>query len=159
MSFHSIVPFLPKSFRRFLSPRRYGLDQAKPYVRALVGDQRLVAVDVGAAKGILPHWHTLDGVALIYQIEPRKSACDELVQINSLGKHPDLYRVLCAAVAGSDGPRTLYISQAETGTSLFYPDISAAPDAGAYVSLEYFFPITEQVIQTQTLDTLLGESG
>jgi FkbM family methyltransferase len=158
LAFDSIAPFLPKTFRRLLSPRRHGLDQAKPFMRALVGEQRLVAVDVGAAKGILPHWQTLDGTALIYQIEPRSSACEELVQINNLGKHPDLYRVLCAAVAGGNGLRTLYVSQVETGTSLFYPDIAAAPDAGAYVSLEYFFPITEQTIHTQTLDTLLDNS-
>ena len=158
MALESIAPFLPKTFRRLLSPRRYGLDQAKPYMRALVGEQRLVAVDVGAAKGILPHWQKLDGIALIYQIEPRNSACEELVQINKLGRHPDLYRVLCAAVAGSSGPRTLYVSRVDTGTSLFYPDIAAAPDAGAYVSLEYFFPITEQTIDTQTLDSLLAGS-
>jgi FkbM family methyltransferase len=159
LAFNSLLPYLPQALRRLLSPRRSGLDQAKPFMRALVGDQRLVAVDVGAAKGILPHWFTLDGIALIYQVEPRNDACEELVRINKAGKHPDLYRVLCAAVAGSNGPRTLYVSQVETGTSLFYPNVASAADGGAYVSMEYFFPINEETVQTQTLDTLLTNSG
>jgi FkbM family methyltransferase len=159
VAFEKIAKFLPESFGRYLSPGRYGLVHSRSYARELIGSQRLVAVDVGAANGLLPHWHSLDGVAQIYQIDPRVEACRELEAINRKCSRPDLYKVLCAAVAGTEGPRTLYVSNAPTGTSLFAPDFSAAADAGAYLSDEYFFPITEQTIETRTLSSIFDELG
>jgi FkbM family methyltransferase len=155
MAFDRLARFLPKFLGWYLSPRRNGLRDARPLVRAALGDQRFIAVDVGAANGILPHWQNLDGIAVIYQIDPRHPACLELEAANRGGNFPDLYCVIEAAVAGSEGPRTLYVSNAPTGTSLFSPDFSAAPDAGAYVSMEYFLPMTQQVIETRTLKSLL----
>src|SRR5204863_9695047 len=111
--------------------------------------------DVGAANGLLPHWVSLDGIAHIYQIEPREDACAELERENAKSVTPDLYRVLRAGVSGTDGPRTLYVSNAPTGTSLLPPDPASVPDCGDYVDPEYLFPITEQTIQTQTLATLM----
>lgn len=159
MAFERVAKILPKSFECYLSPGRYGLRAAKGYVEELLGDQRLVAVDVGAAQGILPHWHTLDGIACIYQIDPRDEACAELERINGATGHPELYRVVRAAVAGTEGQRTLYVSNAPTGTSLFAPDFSAVADAGAYLSEDYFFPIVEQTIETRTLRSILDELG
>lgn len=154
-----LARFLPKGFERYLSPGRYGLRSAMGSTRELVGEQPLVAVDVGAANGLLPHWHTLNGVAHIYQIEPRQSACSELEALNKTTDYHDLYRVICAAVAGTEGPRTLYVSNAPTGTSLFSPDFSAAADARAYLSQDYFFPISEEKIQTRTLRSIFDEIG
>jgi len=159
VAFEKIAKFLPESFGRYLSPGRYGLVHSRSYARELVGPQRLVAVDVGAANGLLPHWHSLDGVAQIYQIDPRVEACRDLEAVNQKCSHPDLYKVICAAVAGTEGPRTLYVSNAPTGTSLFAPDFSAAADAGAYLSEEYFFPIVEQTIETRTLRSIFDELG
>jgi FkbM family methyltransferase len=157
VAFERVVKVLPKSFERYLSPGRYGLRVARNYVQELLGNQRLVAVDVGAAHGILPHWHALHGIACIYQIEPRDEACAELGRINAASSHPEFYRVVRAAVAGTEGPRTLYVSNAPTGTSLFPPDFSAVADAGAYLSEDYFFPIVEQTIETRTLRSILDE--
>jgi FkbM family methyltransferase len=159
VAFERIARFLPESFGRILSPARYGLDHARSYALELIGPQRLVAVDVGAANGLLPQWFSLDGVAQVYQIDPRAEACQELEAINRKCGHPDLYKVICAAVAGAEGPRTLYVSNAPTGTSLFAPDFSAAADAGAYLSEEYFFPIVEQTIRTRTLQSIFDEVG
>jgi FkbM family methyltransferase len=156
MAFDRLARFLPKSLGWYLSPRRNGLRDAGPLVRSALGDQRLVAVDVGAANGILPHWQNLDGIAMVYQIDPRHSACLELDVANRSGNFSDLYCVIEAAVAEREGPRTLYVSNAPTGTSLFAPDFSTAPDAGAYVSMEYFLPMTQQVIETKTLEALLS---
>lgn len=157
MAFGTVAKILPESFGRYLSPGRYGLRAAKSYAQELVGEQRLVAVDVGAANGLLPHWHTLDGVACLYQIDPREDACADLETINKTTGNPELYRVVRAAVAGTEGPRTLYVSNAPTGTSLYAPDFSTAPDAGAYLSEDYFFPIVEQTIETRTLRSVFDE--
>ena len=150
---------LPKHLKRYVSPGQHGLQMAKSYLRELVGDQRLIAVDVGAANGLLPHWNTLDGVACIYQIDPRDDACAALEKMASASGDPELYRVVRAAVAGFEGPRTLYVSNAPTGTSLFAPDLSAAADAGVYLSEDYFFPIVEQTIETRTLASIFDELG
>jgi FkbM family methyltransferase len=159
VAFEKFARFLPASFGRYLSPARYGLLHSKRYMRELIGSQRLVAIDVGAANGLLPHWHSLDGVAQIYQVDPRADACQELEAINRQGGNPDLHKVICAAVAGTEGPRTLYVSNAPTGTSLFAPDFSSAADAGAYLSEDYLFPIVEQVIETRTLQSIFDELG
>jgi FkbM family methyltransferase len=159
MALDKIQRFLPASAGRYLSPRRYGLEHSRSDARQLLGSQRLVAVDVGAAHGLLPHWFSLDGVAKIYQIEPRLEACQAIEAVNAKCDHPDLYKVICAAVAGTEGPRTLYVSNAPTGTSLFAPDFSAAGDAGGYLSEEYFFPITERTIETRTLGSIFEELG
>jgi FkbM family methyltransferase len=157
VAFEKIARFLPESSGRYLSPARYGLLHSKRYARELIGSQRLVAVDVGAANGLLPHWYSLDGIAQVYQIDPRVEACQELEAINRGGGHPDLYKVVCAAVAGTEGPRTLYVSNAPTGSSLFPPDFSSAADAGAYLSEDYFFPMVERVIETRTLQSIFDE--
>lgn len=159
VAFEKIARFLPESFGRYLSPARYGLLHSERYARELIGSRRLVAIDVGAANGLLPHWHSLDGVAQIYQVDPRADACRELEAINQEGGHPDLYKVICAAVAGTEGSRTLYVSNAPTGTSLFPPDFSSAADAGAYLTEDYFFPIVERVIETRTLGSIFDELG
>ena len=82
MAFDRLARFLPKFLGWYLSPRRNGLRDARPLVRAALGDQRFIAVDVGAANGILPHWQNLDGIAVIYQIDPRHPACLELEAAN-----------------------------------------------------------------------------
>lgn len=159
MAFDGIARLLPESFGRYLSPGRYGLRYARPLVKSILGTQKLVAVDVGAASGILPHWYNIDGIALIYQIDPRAAACQELEAINRNGEFSNLYRIIQAAVTGDGAQRTLYVSNTPTGTSLFAPDFSTASDAGAYVSMEYFLPMSQETIETKTLETLLGAAN
>lgn len=127
--------------------------------RKIAGGQRLVAVDVGAAEGIPPHWQAIDGVATIYQIEPRAEACRALEAANAVSPHRGLYKVLCAAVGRADEDRTLHVSNVPTGTSLYAPDFGAIRDIGEYVDPAYFEPLTEASIRTRRLETLLGEVG
>jgi FkbM family methyltransferase len=145
--------------RRAVLPRR--TDSLNPIVlgREVLGDQRFLAVDVGAANGLLPHWHWLNGVASIMQIEPRAEACRELEAMNAASGYPERYRVVEAALSGIDGPRTLYVSNAPTGTSLLPPAPQSDPDCGRYVDLNYIYPIKEHVIQTKTLATIMREQG
>jgi FkbM family methyltransferase len=145
--------------RRAVFPGRADRLNQRSLARRILGNQRLVAVDVGAAQGLLPHWESLDGIALIYQIEPREDACRTLEVRNAAREDPGLYRVVCAAVSGTDGPRVLYVSNAPTGTSLLKTDPKSVPDCADYVDLNYLYPMSEQQIETRSLATLLRERG
>lgn len=123
------------------------------------GQQRFVAVDVGAANGLLPHWQWLDGVAHVFQIEPRIDACKELEALRVASRFPDMYTVIAAALSGEGGPRTLYVTNAPTGTSLLPPARESDQDCTRYVDPAYIFPITEQVIDTRSLVTVMHEQG
>lgn len=145
--------------RKVVSPRRTDALDPRLVGREILGDGRFVAVDIGAANGLLPHWQWLDGVANVYQIEPRADACRELEEANTRSPRPELYRVIQAAVSGQDGLRTLYVSNAPTGASLLRTDPASVPDCADYVDLDYLYPMTEQPIETQSLATLLREHG
>lgn len=125
----------------------------------ILGGEGLVAIDVGAAQGLLPHWHLLDGIARMYQVEPRADACEDLKRVNAAGGFAATRRVICAAVAATEGPRTLYVSNAPTGTSILPLNVAAERDCGDYVDADYLFPITEQQIATRRLDSLMDAAG
>jgi FkbM family methyltransferase len=125
----------------------------------ILDKDRLIAVDVGAANGLLPHWEMLDGIATIFQIEPRADACRELEQANKCRCRPDLYRVVETALSQSGGMATLYVSNAPTGSSLFRTDPGASPDCGDYVDQSYLYPITEHPIATETLTATMDRHG
>jgi FkbM family methyltransferase len=146
---------LARRVRRTVSPRRTDSLSVRSVGLAILGDERLVAVDVGAAMGLLPHWHLLDGIAQIYQIEPRADACEDLKRENAAAGLTSTRRVLCAAVAGSEGPRTLYVSNVPTGTSILQYNVEAARDCGDYADMNYLFPLAEQQITTQRLSSLM----
>ncbi len=145
--------------RRRVAPLRTdGLTKAG-LLQTILGDERFVAVDVGAANGLLPHWELLSGVAQAYQVEPRQDACAELESINKAAGLSASRHVVCAGVAGSDGPRTLYVSNVPTGTSILRFEPVAGADCADYVDPNYLFPITEQRIQTRRLSSILNDAG
>jgi len=121
----------------------------------VLGQQRMVAVDVGAANGLLPHWEALDGVATIYQVEPRADACRELERINAGRRRPELYHVVQAALSETGGPATLYVTNAPTGSSLLPFDGRKTSECDDYIDLTYRHPITELLIETETLANLV----
>lgn len=125
----------------------------------ILGGQKFVAVDIGAAIGLLPHWESLDGVATIYQIEPRAEACRTLIEQNARRRTPDLFHVIDAALAEKGGKATLYVSNAPTGTSLLKPNPMSSPDCTDYVDLTYLYPIEEQEIEVETLTALMDRLG
>ncbi len=124
---------------------------------SLLGSQKLVGVDVGAANGLLPHWRSLDGIATIYQVEPRKESCDDLRAQLQNSVRPDLYQVIEAGVAGTEGERTLYVSNVPTGSSLYSPNPDARDNDGQYTDPSYFWPITERKISTRRLEGIFDE--
>jgi FkbM family methyltransferase len=147
------------SIRRKFAPRRTDGMTAAGLLRTILEQETFVAVDVGAANGLLPHWELLNAAAEVYQVEPRKDACAELERINDAAGLSATRHVICAGVAGSDGPRTLYVSNVPTGTSIlrFEPDSGA--DCTDYVDANYLFPIREQRIETRRLSSIMTEAG
>ncbi|KIF66083.1 hypothetical protein HY68_37780 [Streptomyces sp. AcH 505] len=145
--------------RRRFSPRRTDTLTAAGLQRVILGEDRFVAVDVGAANGVLPHWELLNGIARVYQVEPRQDACAELERANKAAGLDATRHVVCAGVAGTDGPRTLYVSNVPTGTSILRFDSEAALDCADYVDPNYLFPITEQSIATRRLSSILDDAG
>jgi len=123
--------------------------------RRLLGDQPFIAVDVGAANGLLPHWESLDGVADIVQVEPRGDSCADLRNRAGARATPSRYHVVQAALSEGGGKRTLFVSNAPTGSSLLRIDPAASPDCRDYIDLTYLYPITEVPIDTVTLTHVL----
>lgn len=144
--------------RRTVAPRRTDTLTRAGIARSILGGERFVAIDVGAANGLLPHWELLNGAVDVYQVEPRAEACDELIKINAAAGLGSSRHVVCAGVAGSDGPRTLYVSNAPTGSSLLRFDPAAVEDCADYVDPKYLFPITEHQIETRRLSSIMDEA-
>ncbi|WP_171015157.1 FkbM family methyltransferase [Methylocystis sp. B8] len=125
----------------------------------VLNEERFVAIDVGAANGLLPHWNLLNGVAHVYQVEPRQDACAELERANQAAGLTATRHVVCAGVAATDGPRTLYVSNVPTGTSILKFEPGAGADCADYVDPSYLFPIVEQRIETRRLASILNDVG
>jgi FkbM family methyltransferase len=123
----------------------------------LLGEQRFVAVDVGAAHGLLPHWEKLNHAAEVYQIEPRQDACAELESTNKSMGLTETRHVICAGVADTDGPRILYVANMPTGSSILQLQTASEDDCGDYRNPNYLLPITEKVIETRRLSSLMRE--
>jgi FkbM family methyltransferase len=145
--------------RRRLAPRHTDGLTATGLMQTIRGQQRFVAIDVGAANGLLPHWELLNHAAQVYQIEPRKDACAALKRTNMAMGLDAARHVVCAGVAGSDGPRTLYVSNVPTGTSILKFEPDAGVDCADYVDPNYLFPITEQLIETRQLSSIMNDAG
>jgi FkbM family methyltransferase len=126
------------------------------FARELLAGTKLVAIDVGAAAGLQPQWHALDGAAHIYAFEPHPESCAQLRHIFDASPHRDMYTILPVALSGTGGPRTLFMTKAPTGASIL--EIEPAL-VGEWVNREYTYPITPLPIETQTLQAALGAAG
>lgn len=146
-----------ESMRRRFFPRRTDVMTRHGLLREILGKQRFVAVDVGAANGLLPHWEILNRAAEVYQIEPRQDACADLESTNLSMGLGETRHVICAAVSGSDGPRTLYVANVPTGSSILRFETASEVDCGDYRNPNYLHPITEKVITTRRLSSLMRE--
>lgn len=144
-------------YRRRIAEDR--LRRASAASLSILGSQQLVAVDVGAANGVLPHWTSLDGVATIYQIEPRADASAELRKNNAAGRWAEKYHVIETGLSEHGGSGTLYVSNAPTGSSLLKIDPEGSPDFKDYIDLTYLYPIVEQSIETETLAAVMDRQN
>jgi FkbM family methyltransferase len=109
------------------SRRRPG--RADAAVPALVASELeaepVVAVDVGAARGIPPHWRPFIDVLRVNAFEPRQDECARLAATShpNITWHP-------VSLAGAVGPRQLHVLAVPTGSSLLPPDEAFAARYG-----------------------------
>lgn len=68
-----------------------------------------------------------------------------------------MFTVVRAALSGEGGRRTLYVSNVPTGTSLLAPAPETDPDCMHYVDPNYIYPITEELIDTRSLSSVMTE--
>src|SRR5580704_19210326 len=123
------------------------MDRVESAVSDLLDGSDLILVDVGAAFGLPVHLAALTRLATVCYFEPDEKAARELerdLQRHGLTKS----RVFSVALAGSDGPRTLHVTNAPTGSSLLIPGSEAGLD---FTPHDYFFPLRETAVQTRAL--------
>jgi FkbM family methyltransferase len=136
---------------RWLRPA--AIPPAHVFGRKILNGAPLVAIDVGAAAGLQPHWQPLDGLAHVYAFEPHPDSCRQLREIFDRSAHPALYTVLPVALSGTGGTRTLYVTNVPTGTSI----LPLKPEALEWVNRSYTYPLQERQIQTRRLQDVLDE--
>ncbi len=123
-------------------------------VATLLGEERLVAVDIGGANGLLPHWVCLNGNANYILFEPHPESYQELVSQlpSSVGRGS--YRVLPIGLSGTGGRRELFITNSPTGSSIMPRDESIER---LYESSRYVYPMRTITIDTRTLQDALDD--
>jgi FkbM family methyltransferase len=112
--------------------------------RKLLNGERLVAVDVGAAHGLMRHWATIDQVAHFYLVEPNPETSADLRRMYP-GSN---LKVLPVALSGRGGKRTLNVTNVSTGSSLLPIDEAFVKQ---YCSRDYFFPVRQVELDTRSL--------
>lgn len=159
MSLTSRILRAAERVRRKLLPRHTDSMTIAGLLGVLLGEQRFVAIDVGAANGVLPHWEMLNHAADVYQIEPRADACASLETTNKAMGLSETRHVICAGVAETDGPRVFYVANIPTGSSILPLQTESETDCGDYRNPNYLHPITERIIETRRLSSLMHERG
>jgi FkbM family methyltransferase len=123
------------------------------FARALLGTDQLVAVDVGAARGLLPHWRALAPAARIYLFEPDVDAVpkirEQLAEVEAADAH-----VMPYGLSEDGGPKTLHRLGVPTGSSLLPLRL---PEALDHAESAVVFPQSELVVDTRTLAAVFDE--
>lgn len=125
-----------------------------PYIQCLLGEETMVAADVGAAGWLPPHWENLEGGLHFLFFEPHPGSYQKLVQRVQQSAHPSMISVMQTALSGSGGARTLHLLNTPTGSSLLPVNMDSE-----FVDREdkYIFPITETEVDTRSLGDVLQE--
>lgn len=114
----------------------------------LLGPETLLAVDVGGAHGLQPHWHKLVGSVDFVVYEPHEASRTTLLEQQRADPRYARFRYLGHALSGEPGDRTLYKTNVPTGSSLRRPKRGGIHD---YPENTYFWPVVEERISTTTL--------
>lgn len=126
-----------------------------PFVRTIVGDAALVAVDLGARGDIQPGWLVLDGVAKVHGFEPDPEAVPGMRRNFDRRGNGELYSIHEIGVSQTGGPRTLYINGLASGASIYPMRGQVWERYGGVDDRE-----TRSVrIETSTLDEVLDAAG
>jgi len=122
---------------------------------AILCGEKIDAVDVGGAGGLLAHWSKFQGNARFHMYEPRENACTQLRQIYSSSPFSGDFNFINTALSGTGGFRTLYITESQSSSSLLRPYIHDERHKNYYGFTTY----KEKLIRTKTLAESLSEEG
>jgi len=131
------------------------MDRIENAITQILDGNGLIVADVGAANGLPSNLIPLGGTATILLFEPNADSAKALADhLRGCGYRDP--RVLPVALASSDGPRTLYVTNQPTGTSLLRPGSDYFNKFG---NPAYFYPVREVTVETRRLDGVLAEAG
>jgi FkbM family methyltransferase len=116
----------------------------------------LVAVDIGGAVDLQPHWRKLREAARFVVYEPHSESYQALVDRQAADTGYQGFLYLNEALSGRGGPRTLYQTNVPTGSSLLPPKKGGFGD---HPYTTYFNPVTTKTIETTTLARSLDREG
>jgi FkbM family methyltransferase len=131
------------------------LNKPEQAVKAILNGADLIVADVGAAFGLPWHLRVLERVATVLYFEPDRDAAEDIRRYARERSIPNTH-VFQAALAATEGERTLYATNAPTGTSLLKPGSAFATEFG---NPDYFYPMREISIRTRRMMDVLTEAG
>lgn len=129
------------------------MDRLEKAITAILDGTELIVADIGAASGLPMHLRPLGRIATVLFFDPDESAA-EAVRRQLVQDGYAKAQVLPVALAGSDGPRTLYVTNSPTGSSLLKPVNEYARIFG---NPDYFYPMREITVQTRKLKGVLAD--
>ncbi len=138
------------------SRRRRSRQRAhRPFARAILDGAPLVAVDVGAARGIPDHWRPFETVAHVVAFEPHPPAFRELEARFAAMECPERWTVLPVALSGRGGPRELHVPATASGASLLPLHLDG--EAADYLDRRDVHPVRSESLETRRLDEVFDE--
>lgn len=124
-------------------------------LKGVLNGQKISMVDVGGAVNLQPHHHKLIGNTNFFIFEPDERSYRDLVKSVNRYSHPNDFHYINKALSGKDGKRTLYLSNAPTGTSI----LKLKADQKFFSKdSTYFYPMREVEIETYSLETVLNQN-
>lgn len=131
------------------------MDRIEHAIAALLDGNGLIVSDIGAANGLPRNLMPLGRTATVLFFEPNGDSAKALSEHLQGSGYTDP-RVLPVALGGSNGPRTLYITNTPTGSSLLKP---GSEFFNTFGNPDYFYPVREVTVETRRLEDVLMESG
>jgi FkbM family methyltransferase len=154
------IGFWPKDESHYkpsvtLPPRKGRFFSNEDFSRKLVNispQRDLIALDIGGAVEMQPHWLRLPKVAKTYVFEPHSESFLDLLERQKIDPTYAYNHYLMIALGGENGFRTLYKANEPTGSSLLPPHPHGINN---YPESEYLYPMEQETIEVQTLASAL----
>jgi FkbM family methyltransferase len=137
-----------------IKPRQKIHSVFEPEIREILNGDKVILFDIGGAKNLQPHHNKLIGNASFYVFEPDQRSLQELEATKERYLYPQDFVYIPKALAGSEGERTLYLTNEPTGSSIL-PLNRASKWFNPHST--YLFPMREVQIETFTLNSLIKD--
>ena len=123
-------------------------------VAELAGPADLLAIDVGGANDLQPHWHRLKQCTDFMVFEPHDGSYQALVRRAENDESYRRFTYLPIALAEQSGEGTLHVTNVPTGSGI----VPLRPDSLInYPENSYLYPMQRVAIQTRSLASVLDE--